>query len=202
MANYPGAKFVQVEHERISELADYVLHVHDLEDVVAATVALGDSLRDGQPLPNTGNTLWTGAVLTYARCFDGARFHRLNAHEVYSSEAQEMHQEFWNLRSKHYAHDVNDHRQVSVGAALSNEGTVLDVVWLASAVAHWRRRVPELLWLADTALSFARHRQQKLAEQIAASVEQYSPADRLSLPTMVKPAVAKLNIQASRRNQT
>lgn len=200
--NYPNAHFIELSSPEAKRLGEFILHIHDLERVVAAMNYLAAHLGQPNHLRKTDalhQLIWSGAVITYCRCFDGSRPHALKAEELFVGGSLTAHQLIWNLRAKHYAHDVNDHRTVSVGAALGPDGDLLDVVWIGAEAIHWRQRHNDMQALSKIALEFAKWERQRIVDELAGVVSQVPISLRLAYPKMKQAKVGQLNVRASRR---
>lgn len=80
-------------------------------------------------------SLWTTALITYARCFANGRRLQLTS-DIYNGldgDPQGCHEYLIGMRNKHVAHSVNPFEEVNVGAVLIN-GQVAGIAVLA--VSH------------------------------------------------------------------
>jgi hypothetical protein len=121
-------------------LADQVSMHQDLNFVqdcckhLLAMMELPDDQRNTTML----RSLWTAALVAYARCFGTGRRFGLSDEDVeklpLEGQVIDVHKWFQNMRNKHIAHSVNPFEIVKVGAVLSSpdqkERQVEGIGWL------------------------------------------------------------------------
>jgi hypothetical protein len=116
-----------------------------------------DADSDDGPNSSIAETLWAGALVTYARCFGTGKRSGLTRQDVIAtdSDALTFHDNFMAQRNKHIAHSVNPFEQIEVGMIVDlNRKTDLGPEHLVSFVG---RRVVQFedannLWLLATKL--------------------------------------------------
>ena len=187
-------------------LAEVSTHLHQLQRLVRSLGLLGTLLEGEAVLPDgvdpspVIDTLWTGAVMEYTRCFHGGK-HSLDAKVIFASEPERLatHQQFWFLRSKHFAHDVNDYRRVQVGVWLDAEGNLKDTMRTISAATFGMTAFLELFNLVVIAASYAEEERKRLVASMVAEVLSMSAEERLALPEYWVEPPAISDIERSRR---
>lgn len=177
------------------QLAAYRLIQHDLDEEAEQVLGSIRSLRlltqgadaraDFRALLRAMCAAFT---VVYSRCFklEDAGGDRLIASAVFTDPvALQEHEFILTLRSKHFAHDVNDYRQASVAAVFASDGALLGYPafeTFADRSEIIQHNGPLLVATARQCLSAELER---LHEQLRAEVEAMSPAERLALPTLM-----------------
>lgn len=165
--------------------ADLSLLLHSLDEAQAALTLIRTTLmscNSNEGHPPLVRALWTGLAVSYARCFGGK--YGLDPALVFAGipDGLEAHEYLFALRSKHYAHDVNDRRQAYWAVVIGEGGTVLGIAKqqhlalaegadLANA-GKLIRRVQDYIGSELASLEIA----------IDHELDQLSPDARLSLP--------------------
>jgi hypothetical protein len=123
MNDQPNSLLIaEVDYSEAKEFADIASIVQDLNLCMKMCERLIESLDSGREDPVLQASLWTSAIIGYARCFaTGKRFgisdkylSRLNGDPVGA------HKFFMNMRDKHIAHSVNPFEQTKIGLVLSD----------------------------------------------------------------------------------
>lgn len=117
----------EVDFEEAKELADYASIYQDLAYVVDALKRLKNLIEENSKDNILMQSLWTAALIGYARCFSsGKRFglkESIFEKIPYNHESEDtpikVHQLYIDLRNKHIAHSVNPFEQIKVGLVLS-----------------------------------------------------------------------------------
>lgn len=121
---FPDAvKVVQLIEPEATQLADFALHMSDLEFAA-------ECLRNINHVPEeprvTRQALWQSAVVHFMKCFGSskARHHQLQAKAIFKGDelGLEVFAYFAGLRHKHFVHDENAYCQ-SLPVAILNNGT-------------------------------------------------------------------------------
>lgn len=127
----------KVDFEEARMLADLDAITQDLGAVLKICSRLKELIEDNSQDHLLIESLWTTALIKYARCFtDGKRFGLSQSlFQGLQGDPIGAHQLYINLRNKHVAHSVNPFEQMEVGAILSpletNEKAVIGVATLA-----------------------------------------------------------------------
>jgi hypothetical protein len=133
------------------------------------------------------DALWTAIVVGYCRCFDPTQGKdRLHAEQVFAGKPDGLivHEKIWQLRNEHYAHDVNDIREVRVGVALDAHGTNLDILRIGSTWYHGMDQFQNLLNLVADAKAFVAAEIAGLIKELVDEVAAMTPEQRLALPPL------------------
>jgi hypothetical protein len=95
----------------------------DIKFVLACCVRLAAALADEQADGVMVQALFTAAVITYARCFNGGKRSGLGEGDLaklgLDGDVRGFHKQVLDMRSKHVAHSVNPFEMIKVGAVLS-----------------------------------------------------------------------------------
>lgn len=132
---------VQVDYEEAKVLADYTLIFQDLTFTVEILKRLRQLLKENSEDRVLIESLWTTALISYARCFSSGK--RLGLSEdIFKNKNLEgdpvgCHKHYVDLRNKHIAHSVNPFEQVAVDLQLSPPDSTKQEV-LAVAVLSMR----------------------------------------------------------------
>ena len=113
----------KVDYEEARILADSALVLQDLTFTANVLKRLRQLLKDRSKDRVLVESLWTSALITYARCFSTGK--RLGLSEdIFKNKKLKgdplgCHRYYVNLRNKHIAHSVNPFEQVTVDLELS-----------------------------------------------------------------------------------
>jgi hypothetical protein len=133
-----------VDFEEAKRLADATSIFQDLSATAKALARLAEVMaqeKDGQQEVVELPSLWTAALVTYARCFAHGMRYRLTE-DVFAGldpSARDFHRYLIVMRDKHIAHAVNPFEEVAVGVMLANEETAQPEVIAVAAL--YRRLV-------------------------------------------------------------
>jgi len=113
----------EVDYEEARQLADLGGIVQDLGYTMKTCSRLKKLLEDKSEDNLLIESMWTSALIRYARCFaEGKRFGLSESiFDGLVGEPHKVHRMYIDLRSKHIAHSVNPFEQVKVGLELSPE---------------------------------------------------------------------------------
>lgn len=139
-----GRKFlsVEVDYSEAKEWADIISLTNDIDSTIQICDRLIHHLAATSEDRIIIESLWTTALIKYARCFtSGKRFGLSHAlFDGLNGDPHGAHEYFINMRSKHIAHSVNPFEQVKTGLVLSDPetekkvtGTVTFSQWHISA---------------------------------------------------------------------
>lgn len=111
----------EIDLEEAKILADLGAIVQDLGFTMKTCSRLKQLLGENSEDALLIESLWTAALIRYARCFaSGKRFGLSESiFEGFEGEPVETHRYYIDLRNKHIAHSVNPFEQVEVGLVLS-----------------------------------------------------------------------------------
>jgi hypothetical protein len=195
-ATHIGALKSPAAH-RLSEMA---LHEHGLIEAEMAVSLLRQlpSEPDNQAVIRM---LWTAAVTTYTRSFAN-HDDKLDARAIHGNNevALGAHEYVWALRSKHFAHDVNDRRRSIAGALIDGDGAYLGLAQWQGLTQFQQGELDNLTKLVADALVYVRQERVRLEEVIDAEVRAMTPEQRLALPEPVLPGATPDTVIKSRRN--
>jgi hypothetical protein len=111
----------------------------------------------------------------------------------------EVHQYFWELRQKHYAHDVNDFRRCDVAVILGEGDEVMEVVRSYRRGAHDLPNFLNLLNLVERARQYVEHEIDGMVDQLTAEVSAMPAEERGRLPSLTISAPEVARIKERRR---
>ena len=118
---FPDAvKVIKIDdHPQSERLADLGLHQVDLEFAESCMFAINQAPEEPRVIRQA---LWRSAIIHFIKCFGANKRFQLNIEEVLSKyrDGLEVFQYFYNLRNKHFVHDVNSYTQSTIGAILNN----------------------------------------------------------------------------------
>jgi len=111
-----------VDYEEAKRLADLTSIYQDLLYVVQSSHRLLELLKGKSGDRTLIKSLWSAALIAYARCFKAGKRFGLseNIFKGLPGEPMKAHQYYINLRDKLVAHSVNPFEQTKVGLLLSN----------------------------------------------------------------------------------
>ena len=122
-----GVVAIKASSEAARNLASYSLIQRDLTDVVAACNRMLEALKAAEVDELVCASLWTHALIKYARCFpkDSGKRPPLRR-DLFAKhprgdqpDLQKSHKYFLDYRSKHIAHSVNAFEQAAAGVLVS-----------------------------------------------------------------------------------
>ncbi len=130
--NIPKPLF-ELQNDETALIADWYAVAYDLEHVVTATKSLVNLLAQPKHDSTLVRSLWTSALISYARCFGSGRRARLEPYIFANLQGDPLdtHQYYIDTRNKHIAHPVNAFEEVRVGLVLDKAGTSLCIGHLA-----------------------------------------------------------------------
>ena len=116
--DYPIAT---VDFEEAQKLADLGAILQDLKFTMATCLKLENRINEQSDDSLLIESLWTAALIRYARCFATGKRYGLDEtiFEGLEGEPIKTHKFYIDLRSKHIAHSVNPFEQMEVGLMLS-----------------------------------------------------------------------------------
>lgn len=122
MVENPIAK---VDYEEAKKLADLGAIAQDLGFTMKTCSRLKKLLKEESQDSLLIESLWTAALIRYARCFGtGKRFGLAESiFDALLGEPHKVHRMYIDLRDKHIAHSVNPFEQMAVGLILSPESS-------------------------------------------------------------------------------
>lgn len=199
--DYPTATRIgAISSAAARRLEEMALHEHGLIEAEVAVSLLRDlpAADDNQAIIRM---LWTAAVTTYARSFAGHQ-DKLEAPVIHGGDelAVGAHEYVWTLRSKHFAHDVNDRRRSIVGALLDADGQFLGLAQWQGLAEFQQGELNNLTKLIADALAYVRRERERLAAEISDEVRALTPAERSAMPEPVIRGASPDTVHRSRRN--
>jgi len=122
MVENPIAK---VDYEEAKKLADLGAIVQDLGFTMKTCSRLKQLLKENSQDSLLIESMWTAALIRYARCFaTGKRFGLSESiFDGLIGEPHKVHKMYMDLRDKHIAHSVNPFEQMAVGLVLPPQGS-------------------------------------------------------------------------------
>lgn len=192
---FPGDSHVaELGSPTAKRLAQYRLIHHDLDEAEQALKAIR-SLRMLTAAPDASadframlRAMCAAFTVIYSRCFksEDAGGHRLVATEVFADPvALREHEFILTLRSKHFAHDVNDYRQAKVAAVFDASGALLGFPAFETFADRSDVIENNGPLLVAEARCYLTIQLEQLQQQLLQEVEAMSPAERLALPPMM-----------------
>lgn len=171
------------------------LHIigHQLDEAVAALGSIR-SLRmlvangAGKPEQSLLRAMLAAFVIVYCRCFKTTgRGDRLVASEVFAGDATALreHEHFWDLRDRHFAHDVNGLRQAMIGGVFDAQGKLLYIASQQMLGDGSELILNNGTLLVAQARAFLERAAAESEKAVEAEIEAMSPDERLSLPVPV-----------------
>ena len=114
-----------VDYEEAKKLADLGAIVQDLGFTMKTCSRLKKLLKEDSQDSLLIESMWTAALIRYARCFaTGKRFGLSESiFDGLIGEPHKVHKMYMDLRDKHIAHSVNPFEQMAVGLVLSTESS-------------------------------------------------------------------------------
>ncbi|MEQ1899976.1 MAG: hypothetical protein ABL866_04510 [Devosia sp.] len=191
---FPGdAHVAELGSPTAKRLAQYRLLQHDLDEAEQALQAIR-SLRMLTIAPDASadframlRAMCAAFTVIYGRCFKSvdAGGDRLVANEVFKDPvALREHEFILTLRSKHFAHDVNDYRQAKVAAVFDASGALIGFPAFETFADRSDVIENNGPLLVAEARRYLTIQLERLQQQLMQEVEAMSPADRLALPPM------------------
>ena len=118
MVETPIAK---VDYEEAKKLADLGAIVQDLRFTMETCSRLNKLLKEKSQDSLLIESMWTAALIRYARCFGSGKGFGLSESifDGLMGEPHKVHKMYIDLRDKHIAHSVNPFEQMEVGLVLS-----------------------------------------------------------------------------------
>jgi len=112
-----------VSFEEAQRLADLGAILQDLKFTMATCLRLEKFLKEGSDDSLLIESLWTSALIRYARCFATGKRFGLDekVFDGLEGEPIKTHKFYIDLRSKHIAHSVNPFEQMEVGLILASK---------------------------------------------------------------------------------
>jgi len=133
----PEMNIARVNFKEAKQLADLASIVQDLGTVMQTCSRLKKLLTDKSKDHILIESLWTSALIRYARCFtSGKRFGLTeNIFQHLPGKPIKVHKFYRDMRDKHIAHSVNPFEQIEIGLILSPQNSdkkeILGVLTLA-----------------------------------------------------------------------
>jgi hypothetical protein len=188
--DYPNAVWLgaAIESEEVDALRSFALHEHDLSTCQEALNYCAPIVAAKDPGKiYLVQTLWTGIVARYIKCFNGGvRMAPLDYEYLFpTQDEKDAHQYFFNLRNKHLVHDANGYSQVHVAVVVNPVGAPCKV---GDIVSHLVEALPSLqhlesiAYLVKHALAFVRQRRSLLHISLGLIYEQKSHNELMALP--------------------
>jgi hypothetical protein len=191
-----------VDFEEAKRLADAVSIFQDLTSTAAALARLEELMAENKEkkreiveIPS----LWTAALIGYARCFAHGMRYRLkeDLFAGFDPSALEFHRYLIGMRDKHVAHAVNPFEEVAVGLVLANEDSaqpeVAAVAWLSRRLlVTTEESVADFRHLVEGIRSIVAEDCKRFEAEVLAVARKLDPAQLKSLPRlqMVTPGPA------------
>jgi len=118
-------QIAKVDYEEAKKLADLGAIFQDLGFTMKTCSRLKKLLKEESQDSLLIETMWTAALIRYARCFaSGKRFGLSESIlDGLPGEPHKVHRMYISLRDKHIAHSVNPFEQMAVGLILSPESS-------------------------------------------------------------------------------
>jgi len=118
-------QIAKVDYEEAKKLADLGAIVQDLRFTMETCSRLKKLLEEKSQDSLLIESMWTAALIRYARCFaSGKRFGLSESiFDGLMGEPHKVHKMYIDLRDKHIAHSVNPFEQMEVGLVLSPESS-------------------------------------------------------------------------------
>jgi len=115
----------KVDYEEAKKLADLGAIVQDLGFTMKTCSRLKKLLKEKSQDSLLIESMWTAALIRYARCFaTGKRFGLTESiFDGLQGEPHKVHKMYIELRDKHIAHSVNPFEQMAVGLILSPQNS-------------------------------------------------------------------------------
>jgi hypothetical protein len=130
----------KVDFEDARMLADLASIVQDLSATMQTCSRLKELFKKNSKDHLLIESLWTAALIRYARCFTKSKRFGLSESIFHGLKGDPTgaHQFYINLRNKHVAHSVNPFEQIEVGAILAPaESKAKEVIGVATfAMRH------------------------------------------------------------------
>ncbi len=184
---------VRAEFEEVREFADFRGLYHDLVAVIEMTKRLSEFLRQGSQDHLLIRSLWTSALVIYARCFTSGKRYGL-PEDIFSDlpgEPIAAHRSYIHTRNKHIAHSVNVFEETHIGVVLSTqdqEAESIDVLGVAelhsSRLSDAAEGVEQLGRLAAHAIRHVVQESEKLEKKILDKAKSLSVEQLRSLPRL------------------
>ena len=116
---------VKVDYEEAKKLADLGAIVQDLRFTMETCSRLKKLLEEKSQDSLLIESMWTAALIRYARCFaSGKRFGLSESiFDGLKGEPHKVHKMYIDLRNKHTAHSVNPFEQMEIGLILSPQNS-------------------------------------------------------------------------------
>lgn len=173
LKEFPIAK---ADSSEAQKLADLAAMIQDFRTIMQACSRLKNLLEENSKDHLLIESLWTSALIKYARCFaTGKRFDlSKDIFQNLQGEPLKAHQFYIDLRNKHIAHSVNPYEQMEVGFILSfanaPEKKIVGVSTLAMRhIVSDKNGVQQLGMLSkiayDKICSMAKESEQKVLEE-------------------------------------
>ena len=127
----------RVDFDEAKRLADLGAIVQDLGSIMKICSRLKKMLKEKSQDSLLIESLWTTALIKYARCFKSGKRFGLDESilDGLKGEPHKVHKLYLDMRDKHIAHSVNPFEQMQVGLVLSpkdsNEKKVVGVATLS-----------------------------------------------------------------------
>jgi hypothetical protein len=120
---FPGCQIIVLDGVDAEYAADLSLHQQDLK---FATQCIEQLNRPGVGNSVLRDALWHGSISYFVKCFLHGKRHRLDRDTIYArygEQALRAFDVFFNLRSEHFAHDVNGLTAAHTCAVLTPTGS-------------------------------------------------------------------------------
>lgn len=124
---------LEIRDDQAQLLAGWHAVALDLQHVIHATQSLIRLLQQTEPDTTIVRSLWSSALVSYARCFAHGCRVRLekSMYRHLPGDPIGTHDYYKHTRDKHIAHPVNAFEEVRVGVMTDDEGAVVGVGHLA-----------------------------------------------------------------------
>jgi hypothetical protein len=191
-----GKPLLLIENEEALILADWLSIQNDLSSVIMASKRLCTLLDKEEKDLIIIQSLWTSALIRYARCFtSGKRKPRLIP-EIYKDLEGDpigTHQYYIDTRNKHIAHPVNVFEEVKIGILPSDTFPEKPAYigighLLAFRVADAKEGVAQLGMLATVAYNYAKNEAGRAKESLERKIDSLSKEELRKLrPLRIQP---------------
>jgi hypothetical protein len=185
------------------ELADLLLHQHDLKSSMAALRLWQEKYAEQDSATEAGiigKSLFRDSIVQFVGCFDkGAKF-RLAADEIYkSADDLALFQWFQDVRDSYAAHKFGAQRQCVVGVVWHPQHGVGAGNLMATYKGQLRSDGPMLITLMQTAETFLDRKVERLRGELLESAQKMTREEIEALPLAQTHTLAPNEARMSRR---
>jgi hypothetical protein len=178
----------RLDGPQAAELAGLASVFEDLQHVLRCCEHLVTALAPPQPDPVLVESLWTGALLGYARCFSG-RAAVLAADDLgelqLDGDVREFHGMVLKLRDHYASRHVNPREAFTIGCAQANDGTPTGVAVVSAPRPLVDDTTVRLLGRVAYALSgLLDARMQRSQNDVLGAAGELTPAELSRLPVV------------------